>query len=156
MIRTAELKQNLFSEVVACLFIFLFVYTAINKLIDIKSFETTLSLSPFLRTTAPLLAWAIPIIELLISFLLFIPKFRKIGLLFGSILMGLFTSYVGFMISVSTGLPCTCGGVIAKMSWSQHLIFNTGICIISVVAWKLKPATNKNIIAIIRESRTPV
>ena len=143
MIRTAELKQNLFSDVVACLLIFLFVYTAINKLIDIKSFETTLSLSPYLRATAPLLAWAIPVIELLISLLLFIPRYRNTGLLFGSMLIGLFSLYVGFMITVSKGLPCTCGGVIDKMSWSQHLIFNIGVFIMSVLAWKFKQSGNK-------------
>jgi hypothetical protein len=156
MVRTNELKQNLFPDVVSFFLIFLFVYTAITKLIDIKSFETTLSLSPYLRDIAPLLSWSIPIIELLISTLLFIPGYRKAGLLAAAILMGLFAFYVGFMISVSKGLPCTCGGVISKMSWSQHLVFNTSVFIFSVVAWKLKQSTNKNIIAIIRESRTPV
>jgi hypothetical protein len=156
MIRTTYPKQNIFPDVVSFFLIFLFVYTAISKLIDVKSFETTLSLSPYLRSIAPLLAWSIPIIELLISSLLFFPPFRKLGLLLGWILMGLFSLYVGFMITVSKGLPCTCGGVIDKMSWSQHLIFNTGVFIISVFAWKFKQAANKNIIAIIRQSRTPV
>jgi len=154
--RSTYLKQNLFPDAVSFFLVFLFVYTAINKLIDIKSFETTLSLSPYLRSIAPLLAWSIPIIELLISSLLFFPPFRKLGLFLGWILMGLFSFYVGFMITVSKGLPCTCGGVIDKMSSSQHLIFNIGVFIISVFAWKFKQLTNKNIIAIIRESRTPV
>ena len=143
MNRTTEFKQNLFGDVVAYLLIFLFFYTAINKLIDLRSFETTLSLSPYLRLTAFLLAPSIPIIELLIALLLFIPQYRRQGLFFGAILLGIFAVYVGFMIAVSKGLPCTCGGVIQKMSWSHHLLFNIGAFSMSLVAWKLKERTNK-------------
>lgn len=156
MIQPNAIKKNLFPDIVSFFLIFLFVYTALNKLLDIKAFAITLSLSPYLKSTALLFAWSIPIIELLISLLLFIPRYRKTGLLIGTVLMGLFTFYVGFMISVSKELPCSCGGVISNFSWSQHLIFNTGVFIMSAIAWKLLHSTNKNIIAIIRESRTPV
>ena len=138
MIRWPGLKKNLYPDIIACFLIFLFVYTAINKLIDIKSFETTLSLSPYLRSTASLLAWCIPFSELLIAFLLFMPLYRHTGLLLGSVLMGLFIIYIGFMISVSKGLPCTCGGVISKMSWSRHLVFNSVVFIMAISAWKLR------------------
>jgi putative oxidoreductase len=156
MIAMPGLKLNWFSDVMATFLIFLFMYTAINKFIDLKSFETTLSLSPYLKKTSSFLAWFIPISEVLICILLFIPRYRKVGLLFATILMGIFALYIGFIISFSKSLPCTCGGVIEKMSWSQHLIFNIGVFSLSLLAWKLKQTSTKNIIAIIRESRTPV
>jgi hypothetical protein len=150
MIAMPEFKLNWFSDVMATFLIFLFMYTAITKFIDLNGFETTLSLSPYLKKTSSFLAWCIPICEVLISILLFIPSYRKVGLLFGTILMGIFALYIGFIISVSKGLPCTCGGVIEKMSWLQHLIFNIGIFSLSLMAWKLKQTSNKNIIAITR------
>ena len=156
MIPITASKKKWFSDIVASLLLFLFLYTAINKLIDIQSFETTLSQSPYLKDSASLLSWGIPISEVVICFLLFIPHYRKVGLLFGFILMGVFSLYVGSMIFFSKGLPCSCGGVIETMSWSQHLIFNIGFFILSLVAWILKQSVKKEVIAINRLSRTPV
>lgn len=156
MLQITASKWNWLAELIAALLIFLFMYTAINKLIDIKDFKTVLSASPYLKQYASVLSWAIPIAELFICVLLFIPRFRRIGLLCSSILMGMFSLYVAVMIFFSSSLPCSCGGVIAKMNWSQHLIFNIGFFLLSFLGWKVKQTLNKNFIAINRISRTPV
>jgi hypothetical protein len=39
--------------------------------------------------------------------------------------MVLFTGYIIALLTFSDKLPCSCGGVIELMSWSQHIIFNS-------------------------------
>ena len=139
MIQITSLKLNWLAELTAALLILLFMYTAINKLIDIDNFNNTLMGSPYLRSNAAVLSLAIPITEILISILLFIPGSRSVGLLYSSVLMCIFSLYVGFMILFSNGsLPCSCGGIIQQMSWNQHLIFNILFTLLSLVAWRIK------------------
>lgn len=149
-------KWNWLAELIAALLIFLFIYTALNKLMEIEVFRTILSTSPFLSQIASLLSWLLPITELSICVLLFIPTYREIGLLSSFILMGIFSFYVGLMLLYSTNLPCSCGGVVQKMTWSQHLLFNICFSFLSLLGWKIKRNFNKNFIAINRISRTPV
>ena len=156
MLQITTSKWNWFVELIAAFLVFLFIYTAINKLVDIERFRTVLSSSPYLKQIASPISWLMPITELLICLLLFIPMSRAIGLLCSFILMGIFSLYVGLMILFSTSLPCSCGGVIQKMTWPQHLIFNICISLLSLLGWKIKRNLNKNFIAINRQSRTPV
>jgi hypothetical protein len=48
------------------------------------------------------------------------------------------------MIKFYTKLPCTCGGVISKMSWPQHVLFNSGFMILAIVGIQLEKNINKN------------
>lgn len=118
------IKRNTAIETISGLFILLFVYTAISKLANIDGFISVLSRSPMVGEKAPIVAWTIPIIELLITCLLFVPKVRKWGMWASTILMLFFTSYLIYMIYFTPDLPCSCGGVLKFMSWKQHMIFN--------------------------------
>ena len=48
--------------------------------------------------------------------------------------MTIFTLYIGYMVAFVPKLPCSCGGIIQKMSWNQHLIFNVGFILLGVYA----------------------
>ncbi len=123
--RWLNVKKSTILEVISALFILLFVYTAVSKLSDYQGFVATLSRSPLIGSKAVTIGWALPVGELLVSILLFIPKFRKIGMYVSLALMVLFTGYLIYMIYFDGGeLPCSCGGVLNKMSWKQHLVFN--------------------------------
>ena len=141
-------------EIIAALFILLFVYTATTKLMEHESFRVVLSQSPLIGIKANVLSWLIPILELITSTLLFIPSFRKWGFAGTFILMVTFTSYITYMICFTKNLPCSCGGVISRMTWSQHLIFNIFCTALAAIAWRLT-LKNKLFVAINRNSRTP-
>jgi len=111
-------------EIISALFILVFVYTATAKLLSHHSFLVTLKTAPLINFAAPFLSWTIPAIELLISILLFIPQFQKMGLYASLTLMTLFTTYVAAMLLASSHLPCSCGGMITHLSWKQHLWLN--------------------------------
>lgn len=123
------MKKKTTVTIICALFIFLFVYTAANKLIDFQSFTLVLSQSPFIGNYAPVVAWIIPVTEIVIAALLFLPLTKRTGLYATIILMALFTGYIAYMIVFIPHLPCSCGGVIKYMSWRQHLIFNI-LCIV--------------------------
>jgi hypothetical protein len=118
------MKRNYWVEIISSLFILLFVYTAVNKLIDFNHFRDTLGSAPLIREKGKILAWLIPGAEIVISTLLFFPKTRKSGLWGSLTLMLLFTGYLAYMLFISKIRPCSCGGVIEKMTWNQHFIFN--------------------------------
>jgi hypothetical protein len=118
------MKRNYWVEIISSLFILLFVYTAVSKLIDIKHFSNTLQSAPRIGEKGKILAWFIPAAEIAISILLFFPKTRKKGLWGSLSLMLLFTGYLAYMVFIPQPRPCTCGGVIEKMTWNQHFIFN--------------------------------
>lgn len=118
------------TEGVTFLFIILFFYAGFSKLIDGNSFYNNLNNSPVLvgSTIASIAEWIVPLAELLVGFLLFWPKTRVKGMVGVITLLLLFTAYIVAILFFSPYIPCSCGGVIAQLSWEQHLIFNI-LCI---------------------------
>jgi putative oxidoreductase len=120
-----RMKRNYAVEIIAALFILLFAYTASSKLIEHEKFWILLhNDTPQTEKYATLLSWAVPLSEIAITLLLFFPKSRRLGLWGSLAIMLLFTGYLGYMLFFTTSRPCGCGGVIQKMTWNQHLIFN--------------------------------
>jgi hypothetical protein len=117
-------KRNTIVEIISALFILMFLYTALSKSYHIDSTADVLKKTPGFANYALEGAWAVVIAEYLAALSLFIPKTRKIGLYASLILMLLFTGYIAYMKAFVPDLPCSCGGVISKMNWSQHLVFN--------------------------------
>lgn len=146
---------KILTEIIAALFILLFLYTALNKLSDMNRMELTIAKSPIIGGKAKIVVWAVPIVEIIVAALLFIPRLRYYGLMASLILMLVFTFYVAGILAFAGRLPCSCGGVISKMSWSGHLIFNIAFSLIALLGVWLH-RTNKDFIAINRDSRIPV
>jgi putative oxidoreductase len=140
------MKRNTLTEIIAALFILLFVYTATSKLFEFSSFRYVLSKSPMIGNKAPFLAWALPLLEFGISLLLFIPRTRRQGLWGSLVLMTLFTGYLSYMIYFTPDRPCNCGGVLKQMTWNQHLIFNIFFVLLAVLGlwWDRRKPTQGN------------
>jgi len=118
------------------LLMLLFSYTAMSKLLEQEMFIFQMKLSPFpmMDKLAPLLAWFLPISELLIVCFLFFKKSRKLGLILSIALLSLFELYILWMLFSGLHLPCTCGGLMAKLSWKGHLAFNAMFILLSFIA----------------------
>jgi uncharacterized membrane protein YphA (DoxX/SURF4 family) len=121
-------------SIVALLLVVLFLYTGISKLMEYTVFKEQIGASPILHPIAPFIAWALPLSEFAVAVLLFIPAWRLWGLYASFVLMLAFTGYVIAIVSFSKELPCSCGGVLQEMSWSQHIIFNIVFTILALVA----------------------
>jgi hypothetical protein len=133
------MKRSYWVEIISSLFILLFVYTAVNKIIDFRNFYDTLRTAPLLREKGKIVAWFIPGAEIIISALLFFPRTRKSGLWGSLALMLVFTGYLAYMLFFSHVRPCSCGGVIEKMTWNQHFLFNIFFTLLAGLAlWLTK------------------
>lgn len=128
-------------DIVVFLYILLLVYAALTKLLDYQKFVIQLGQSPLLTRHAILLAWAVPFIELGISALLIIPRTRLSGLYAAFSLMVMFTTYIILASRFSDYVPCSCGGVLEDMTWTQHLIFNGVFILLGLAAILLYPKT---------------
>ena len=134
IVRFVEENRKMIVEVISALFILLFLYTAINKSLDIQKTVNVIDKTPLISTFAVTISWLVVIAEYLTSFLLFMPATRKAGLYSSLGLMIAFTGYIGYMKIFITKLPCSCGGVISRLSWTQHLFFNLVFILLATVA----------------------
>ncbi|WP_335965394.1 MauE/DoxX family redox-associated membrane protein [Galbibacter sp. PAP.153] len=125
---------GLITEIISYLFILLFVYAAISKLLDFENFRIQLAQSPMLSAYAGWLAWAVPIAEIFTAFLLLYTNTRYKGLLASLALMVMFSTYIYIILNHASNIPCSCGGVLEKMGWKTHFIFNLSFIIIALLA----------------------
>lgn len=114
----------IYIDIVVAVFIFIFLYTAFDKLGHHNQFRFLVRKSPLLKTWSEWLIWIIPGLEILVSVLLFFPLTKKMGMVASTSLMSAFSLYVAYMLYFSPTLPCSCGGIINKMSWNSHLLVN--------------------------------
>jgi len=119
----------------AALIIVLFMYTATNKLISPKFFSHAMRSQPFNRGVQNFLIHFLPGIEIGTALLIVANKTRFIGLSLSLLLLLVFTGYIILIKSNFYGkIPCTCGGVIEYMSWTEHLWFNLFFIVINLIA----------------------
>jgi len=126
------------TELFASAIIFLFLYTGISKYLAFKNFIRVLGETPLLGKFAPLIAYTMPAIEILISVLLIIPRTRLKGFYLATTLMSIFTVYLIYMVIFTPNRPCSCGGVLSSMTWTQHIFFNLAFLIIAAVGTHLQ------------------
>lgn len=138
------MSKKLVIEIISALFILLFVYTAVTKLNDFENFRNVLKSSPLIGDKALFVAWMLPIGELIVSLLLFMPRTRVLGLHCSLVLMIVFTAYLSYMLTAAPHLPCSCGGVLQQMSWKEHLVFNICFSLLALLGVWLNRKSRKH------------
>lgn len=133
MTLSPTIKTNII-YVIALLHIVLFTYAAVSKLMDFENFQVQLGQSPLLSVYATTIAVLVPSIEIVIALVLMIPKYRLKALYASAFLMFLFTIYIFMILHFTSFVPCSCGGVLERLSWNDHLIFNLVFVFIGLVA----------------------
>jgi len=130
------MKKDFIVEIASSLLILLFTYAGLSKILQHDTFVFQMRLSHVLvmKALAGFLSVFIPIVELGIVVLLLLPKTRRKGLLSSLILLVAFSLYISIMLLSGMKLPCTCGGIISKLSWKGHLAFNLFFILISLFA----------------------
>ncbi|WP_159798920.1 MauE/DoxX family redox-associated membrane protein [Flavobacterium sp. MK4S-17] len=121
-------------EAVCGLFILLFVYAAVSKLLDFENFRIQIAQSPVTAAYAAPLSVIVPVAELAISVLLLFKKFRRAALLAAYTLMLVFTGYIYIVLHYSSYIPCSCGGILEEMGWTAHLYFNLAFVLLAAAA----------------------
>jgi uncharacterized membrane protein YphA (DoxX/SURF4 family) len=132
-------RRELVIEIISALFIVLFVYAAVTKLMDYEKFRLQISQSPVLTAFAGVVVWLVPAIEVAIAVLLMTKRFRLAGLYAAFSLMVMFTAYIVVITRFSEYTPCSSGGVLEKLSWDEHLVFNVAFVLLASVAIVIYP-----------------
>ena len=66
---------------------------------------------------------------------------RRLGFIAAATLMLLFTFYIGYYLTFDKEqLPCSCGGVISGMTWTQHFFFNLFFTGLGIAGAVLEPS----------------
>lgn len=133
-------------QAVIYFFIILFVYAAISKVTDFENFKVQVAQSPLLSAFATVIAYATIIGELIIAILLCFPKTKRLGLYLFLGMMTAFTVYIYLILNYSPFVPCSCGGILEKMGWTEHLWFNIITTIVAAVLILYNDATKPNIL----------
>ncbi|MGC4128227.1 MAG: MauE/DoxX family redox-associated membrane protein [Bergeyella sp.] len=131
-------------EIVCFLVSIVFVYAGIIKLLDNRIFVMQLHKSPLLPDfTAVPISIIFPVVEIFAGIGVFIGRLRKISLYVSLILFSLFTAYLIILNSFFIDVPCSCGGILGKMSYEVHILFNLFfLCIIIIALNKYGKTTN--------------
>lgn len=131
-----NMKRSTLISVYAAPIILLFLYTGTSKFIDFHTFHREMMNQPFPTSWAPYISWILPSLEILIALALLLDRTRRVGFYFSLGLMSLFTLYTCLVLfHVFHYIPCSCGGVIKHLTWTQHLFFNlffVGIAILGI------------------------
>lgn len=124
----------LFIQVASYLCILLFVYAAVSKLLDYENFRVQLAQSPLLSAYTGFIAPAVIIAEFILVLLLGFKSTRLLGLYGSFLIMLAFTIYIYLILNYSDFVPCSCGGIIEQLGWSEHLVFNIVFAVLALVA----------------------
>ena len=136
------LKKSTLIEIIAILYMSMFLYTAFSKWSDYTMTREQMALMPALEPVAHIVVWLLPATEIIIALLIFIQQTRKTGLYAATILMILFTLYIIYMMLFYPNLPCSCGGFLTELSWPGHLIFNGSFILLGILAIRMHNKSN--------------
>ncbi len=138
--RLSKMKKSFWLELCCSLLVLLFIYACASKLLDIQQFIHDMHNQPFPVWFSNFLIVAVPFSEILISACLLFRKSQRVGLIASVILMFLFTLYATLvLLHIFSRVPCSCGGVIKHLTWTQHMILNlffTGLAITGIILSK--------------------
>ena len=135
-----NMNRKIVIEIICFLFILLFVYAAMNKILDFQKFKIQIGQSPLLTGFGEFLPVLVISIEVGVSALLAIPSFRLAGLVAAFSLMTMFTAYIVAILNFSSYVPCSCGGVLEHFGWTEHLYFNSAFVLLGLVGIFLESA----------------
>ena len=126
------MRKTMLVDIISIFLIILFIYAATSKLLDHQKFRVQLGQSPLLTEFAGVVVWTIPLLEILVAFLLATQRWRIIGLYASFTLMAMFSAYIVAITRFSEYIPCSCGGILDRLSWNDHLLFNFIFIVLSV------------------------
>lgn len=139
------LKKSTLVEIIAILYMSMFLYTAFSKWSDYTMTREQMALMPLMTPIAHIVVWLLPATEIAITLLIFFYQTRKKGFYAATILMILFTIYIIYMMLFYSHLPCSCGGFLTELSWPGHLIFNSSFIVLGILAIRMLNKSNETI-----------
>lgn len=138
------MKMERIYDIITALLFMLFLYAGVVKLTTFKDFSKDMANQSVPQSIVPILVYGIPFSEIIAAIFLVTEKTRKWGLYLVFILMVTFSAYVMLIVmKIFTRIPCGCGELIQRLSWTQHLLFNALFTILAFVGILLNNILHK-------------
>lgn len=133
------MKKKVALEGIVSLLILLYLYTGLTQLLSFKTFHSNIFNQPIYDWSKPMLAYAIPSVQLLIVAGLLFERTRQLALWASFGLLIIFTTYIALiLLNAFSRVPCNCAGVINTFTWPQHLVFNLIFLLLNGIALVLR------------------
>jgi uncharacterized membrane protein YphA (DoxX/SURF4 family) len=132
-------RKPLILDTICLLLALIFIYAAASKLLDFENFRIQLGQSPLLSSFASWISITVPVSEFIIAFVLLHKPYSLIGLYAAYMLMIMFIVYIYLILNFSAFIPCSCVGILEKMTWDEHLFFNICFVILAIIGIILAP-----------------
>ena len=116
--------------------------TTPRQLWDFGQFKVQLGQSPVLTAYVDGVAWMVPGVEYLLALLLLFNGTRLVAFYGSLVLMVMFTTYILLVLNFSDYIPCSCGGVLEDLGWTEHIVFNlffVALAIIGIILLEAHP-----------------
>lgn len=128
------MKRAPLITLISGLLILLWVYASLSKLVSFEHSRAQMLKQVFPDEVSEVLIWSLPAIELITAGLLLFSRTFLAGLYLSATLLIAFTIYIALVLSNTFGwIPCSCGGILNKLSWTQHLLFNIAFIILTLL-----------------------
>lgn len=117
------------------LLILLFAYAAASKLADFAAFRRGMHRQAFPPEVADGLVYLLPVTEIVVTIMLLSGRTLAAGLKASLVLLVVFTGYILLaVVGYWQHIPCSCGGIISHLGWTEHLVFNCFCILINLIA----------------------
>lgn len=125
------------NKLTSTVLILLWTYTGLDKLFRWEDSRAAFHNQTFPAELAEVLAYSVPMIELLIAGLLLFSVTRWWGYLGSILLFTVFITYVGLIwVGAFPRVPCNCAGILQSLGWAEHFFLN--LVFIGLAVWGLK------------------
>lgn len=124
-------------QIMAFLCSVLFLMVGFSKLLGYTEFLKTLGESPLVGRFAPWLSIVLPVVEIIAGTAILLPRFQRYGFISIAVMMVVFTLYNIYLLKFAPHVPCSCGGIFARMSWTHHLYVNIFFTALAIYGWRL-------------------
>lgn len=126
-------KYKTISTLITIALLLLWIPVSMDKLLNFGTFKVGILRQPFSNELGRVLVYALPLLEIAVVLFLIIHSWRVLGLWLSTLLMAVFTTYIGLaVLGAWDKLPCACGSVISSLSWKQHFWFNLFFLLLSI------------------------
>lgn len=126
------MKKHIIS-IAVFLLVLLWAYAVASKLSHFAHFQIQMQRQVFPPGIAAGLAYLVPATEAIVALLLCSKEYRLYGLFFSAFLLLAFSIYITLVLAnVFARVPCSCGGVLEKLGWQAHLIFNLAFLALAI------------------------
>lgn len=112
----------------------LWAYACFSKLLALHKFKKALMVQVFPKWVGKILLVMLPLTELALIALLWMPETRLLGMLLSLFLLLAFTIYIaGAVFQVYDRYPCACGGIFGRIGWYKHFRVNVMLTLIALI-----------------------